>query len=1048
MALRGKKAPAAYPGVRHELELLRALNLAAASLQRSSHSEETVFQAVREHVAALGLRGGLMLRDESGQRLVVQALSLQSAVLEHLEQLTTIHIEGFHFAIDQVSVYEEVVRQGKTIFVPDSSYVARDLIPRPARRLARPILAILGAVPAIFAPVHIGGRVQGVLSVAGDGLVEGDTPFIEAFANHIAIALENAHLIARLGLSDEILQRVNSLVLVADQNGDLVYVSPSAEAILGYKVDELLGDQWWRATFADEATANQHKAEIAAYARGDAPLPETPYERLVRHKNGETRWIVWRDARGPGKQVIGLGHDITERVQDERVRAALYQIASVANSDISLDELYHEIHQIVGTLMPADNFFIALYDPQSEVVTMPYFVDEHDTKPLTHPLGKSLTDTVIRTGAPLLLNEAQHEELIRLGEVELLGTPSPIWLGVPLQVSGRTIGAIVVQHYSDATAYSEREKQVLTFVSGQIAAAVQRKQAEEALKVRERQQAVVAELGQRALTEGNLTNLMEQAVAAVAGTLGVEYCKVLELLPGGKALRLRAGVGWQPGLVGQAIVDAGLDSQAGYTLQINRPVIVEDLLQETRFSGPPLLREHGARGGVSVIIHGQERPFGVLGAHSTRPRTFTQDDVHFLQSVANVLATAIERQRAEEALRHAQKVESLGLLAGGVAHDFNNLLVAMLGQATLALSQVPPGLPARASLEKVVMAAERAADLTRQLLAYSGRGQFQTQLIDLNAFVQKHLPLLKVAVPKNVQLQADLAPGLPLVEADVGQIQQVVMNLVLNAAEAIGERPGHVCLRTAVRLNGLTPAAMEEITSGMNPVPERIAQVIMAPAAPGRYVVLEVQDDGSGMDATTLSRIFDPFFTTKFTGRGLGLAAVLGVVRGHQGGLEVDTQVGCGTTFKILLPASSAEANLTESGLTPNVLATAAALRTRPLILIIDDEEPVREAVTDILAMEEIDVLSAPNGPQGLELYRQRQEDIQLVLLDLSMPGVSGEETFLEMRKVNPQVRVLLSSGYSQSEARRRFGGQEPTGFLQKPYSADVLVTTIRRYLP
>ncbi|MEW5987486.1 MAG: GAF domain-containing protein [Chloroflexota bacterium] len=1181
MAHKGKNAPAAYVGVRHEIELLRALNLAAASLQRSSLSEEAVFQAVREHIAALGLRGGLMLRDESDQRLVVRALSLQSAVLERLEQLTALHVEGFQFAIDQVSVYQEAVRQGKTIFVPDSSYVTRELIPRPARRFVRPILNVLGTVPAIFAPIYIGGRVQGVLNVAGERLVEGDTPFIEAFANHIAIALENARLFARLGLSDEILQRVNSLVLVADQNGDLVYISPSAQTILGYQVDELLGDKWWQLTFADEAEAAKQKATVAAYARGEAPLPDVPYERPVRHKNGEWRWIAWHDARGPANQLVGIGHDLTERVQSERVQAALYQIASVASSDISLDSLYREIHKIIGTLMPAGNFFIALYDPQTNVITTPYFVDEFDPQPATlPPWGKSLTNYVIRTGEPLLLNEAEHQALIRQGEVEMLGTPSPIWLGVPLQVSGQTIGAVVVQHYRDANAYSAREKQVLTFVSDQIAIAMQRKQAEQALrqaeaelrlvfnsapnyfwsaavdpagqltyryyspvveritgrppafymvgrerwlstihpedrpelekaaslamsgteeeiareyriilpdgqtvrwlhdhvnarrsdddsvylygvvsditerrqveeslKTRERQQAVVAELGQRALIEGNLTSLMEQAVAAVADTLRVEYCKVLELLPGNKALRLRAGVGWRPGLVGQAVVDAGLSSQAGYTLHIGGPVIVEDLPQESRFSGPPLLREHNVRGGLSVIIHGQERPFGVLGAHSTRPLSFSRDDVHFLQSVANVLATAIERQRTEEALRHAQKVESLGLLAGGVAHDFNNLLVAMLGQATLALSQLPPGIPAWASVEKVVMAAERAADLTRQLLAYSGRGQFQTRLIDLNTFIQRHLPLLEVAVPKNVQLQADLAPAMPLIEADVGQIQQVVMNLVLNAAEAIGERPGHVCLRTAVRLNGSTPASIAEISNGAEPVPERIAQVIVAPAAPGRHVTLEVRDDGSGMDADTLSRIFDPFFTTKFTGRGLGLAAVLGVVRGHKGGLEVDTQVGRGTTFRIVLPASLTEASPDEAGPVPEAREIAVPDHSRPLILVIDDEEPVREAVTDILAMEEVDVLSAANGPQGLELFRQRQTDIQLVLLDLSMPGMSGEETFVELRRIDPQVRVLLSSGYSQMEARRRFSSQEPAGFLQKPYSADSLVTAVRRHL-
>jgi PAS domain S-box-containing protein len=400
-----------------------------------------------------------------------------------------------------------------------------------------------------------------------------------------------------------------------------------------------------------------------------------------------------------------------------------------------------------------------------------------------------------------------------------------------------------------------------------------------------------------------------------------------------------------------------------------------------------------------------------------------------IRGVLGVTIDITDRVRAEEALRQAQKTESLGVLAGGIAHDFNNLLVAMLGQASLALAQLPPESPARSPIEKAVKAAERGADLARQMLAYSGRGQFERRPIQLNILIHENLHLFEVAVPKNVQLRMELAETLPPIEGDIGQMQQVVMNLIINAAEAIGERPGTVRVITGV----------EDVRAG----DDRLWRYTDQPLAPGRYVTLEVRDNGSGMDAETLSKIFDPFFTTKFTGRGLGLAAVLGIVRGHKGGLLVDSAPGRGTAFKLFFPAGSSEAI---QPLPPDAAPRAYAPASG-LILVIDDEQPVREAVTDILELDGLQVITAPGGAAGLALYQERQADVRLVLLDLSMPGMGGEETFRRLRAINPDVRVLLSSGYSQAEATRQFVGQGLAGFIQKPYDAGTLVRTIRQHL-
>jgi PAS domain S-box-containing protein len=385
-----------------------------------------------------------------------------------------------------------------------------------------------------------------------------------------------------------------------------------------------------------------------------------------------------------------------------------------------------------------------------------------------------------------------------------------------------------------------------------------------------------------------------------------------------------------------------------------------------------------------------------------------------------------DHKQTEEAVRRTQKLESLGLLAGGVAHDFNNLLVAILGQTSLGLSRLPADSPSRANLEKAVRAAERAADVTRQMLAYSGRGHFQVTTVDLNALILDNLHLLEVAVPKNVQLRSELEPSLPWIDADVGQIQQVVMNLITNAAEAIGERPGTVKVTTGSRVVGRLDTALWRHTGES--------------LLPGTYATLEVQDDGEGMSPAVRERIFDPFFTTKFTGRGLGLAAVLGIVRGHKGGLQVESEAGKGTLFRLVFPRSQRSPDPPRPARTPAAVPSGT-------VLVIDDEQVVREAVADALDLEGIPYRLAENGETGISLLREHGREIGLVILDLSMPGRSGEETFVELRKLDEGVPVVLSSGYAEEEARRRFAPRDLAGFLQKPYRFPTLVAEVRRCL-
>ncbi|MGA3098825.1 MAG: PAS domain S-box protein, partial [Bryobacteraceae bacterium] len=380
-----------------------------------------------------------------------------------------------------------------------------------------------------------------------------------------------------------------------------------------------------------------------------------------------------------------------------------------------------------------------------------------------------------------------------------------------------------------------------------------------------------------------------------------------------------------------------------------------------------------------------------------------------------VMSNVTELKRAETRLREAQKLESLGLLAGGVAHDFNNLLVGVIGNASLAREVLPPDNPAAELLEGVIQAGDQAAHLTRQMLAYSGKGRFLVEPLNLSALIPEMTGLVRPSISKKIALYLDLTDDLPPIEADRGQVQQVFMNLALNAAEAIGSHDGLISVRT-----------------GVEDVDDRYLRLHPAVAAlrPGKYVCLEVRDTGCGMDDATLARIFDPFFSTKFTGRGLGLAAVAGILRGHAGGVAVTSAPGQGSCFTALFPAA-----MRLLGERP-AAARDAALQGGGVVLVVDDEKVVREMVRKSLERYGYTVLLADSGLEAIDVLRRHPGDIALVILDLSMPKMSGEEALPELRKIRPQVKVVVSSGYSESEAMDLFKGQRVSGFIQKPYTS------------
>ncbi len=400
----------------------------------------------------------------------------------------------------------------------------------------------------------------------------------------------------------------------------------------------------------------------------------------------------------------------------------------------------------------------------------------------------------------------------------------------------------------------------------------------------------------------------------------------------------------------------------------------------------------------------------------------------FIQDVTAKYHAAEEHRELENRIRETQKLESLGVLAGGVAHDFNNLLLAIIGNADLARMSLPRTSPVREHLLDIESAARRAADLCKQMLAYSGRGKFMPEKLCLNEVIQGTLPMLEVSISKRVALRTQLARDLPSIEADTGQMRQLMMNLVVNASEAVGDNYGVVTLATGVR-------NCDERYFKTSYLSDKLS--------PGVYAYLEVTDTGCGMDDATRERIFEPFFSTKFTGRGLGMPAVLGIVRGHNGAIKVYSEPGKGTTFLVLFPAldvpATEEPAAGEDGL--------RGWKGTGTVLLVDDEDSVRSVGKRMLIRAGFGVLLARDGQEALDLFRKRAGEIACVILDVTMPNMDGEECFHGLRKIRSDIPVILSSGYTEQFVSERFAGEVPAGFIQKPYVLGSLVEALRAAL-
>lgn len=416
-----------------------------------------------------------------------------------------------------------------------------------------------------------------------------------------------------------------------------------------------------------------------------------------------------------------------------------------------------------------------------------------------------------------------------------------------------------------------------------------------------------------------------------------------------------------------------------------------------------------------IVEHDAEgRPLRMLGTHT---------------DISDRKKAEEERLDMERRLLHSQKLESLGVLAGGIAHEFNNLLLSILGNLDLARMEVSPISPAHEYLDRAIQAAQRSADLTAQMLAYSGKARFVIQNINLSEFAEEIAPLLRASLTKPATLAMNLQRDIPDIEADAVQVQHLFINLIANASEALGHTPGVITLSTGVQ-------ECDETYLQKSRLDEK--------PSPGRFVSLEVSDTGSGMDAETQQHMFEPFYSTKAAGRGLGMSAILGIVRTHKGAILVDSVKGRGTTVKVLFPLSMIEREIA-SGETPRdqPREEPCAIRSYGTVLIVDDEEMVRKVCRAMVEHLGFSVLTAEDGTRAVEIFQTRSSEISCVLLDLSMPNKDGLATYKDIIRIKPDAKVILSTGFHEIEASHRFSAKGLAGFIQKPYRLATLKSTL-----
>jgi len=777
-----------------------------------------------------------------------------------------------------------------------------------------------------------------------------------------------------------LLDSTREIIAVLSADGTLQFANSTFQGNLVYRPDELVGRSLYALVHsADVGSVRTHLKQVAA--ENGAPLTS---RCRFRSRDGSWRWFeITCRSRLADPAIEGIllhGLDVTDLHRMESERQVISDIVHALNQTANLDQLLNRIHVALKRILSAENCFVALHDPLQDVFEFPFFADEYDVAPPPQKVDRSCTAYVFRTGKANLIPQSDFDRLAALGEVELVGSPSPAWLGVPLKTPTATIGVLVVQHYQNEHAYDQRDLEFLDSVGGHIALAIERRRAEEELRKSE-----------------SMLSLLFEHNPLPTWLYDVESLRFLR--------------------VNQAAV-----GQYGYSQEeFERMTILE--------IRPAAEREKVATHLMQLNAESEEHAFWLHQGKDGKTfevELISHELLYAGRRVRLVVAQDIsERRHLELQLRQSQKMEAVGRLAGGVAHDFNNLLMVIKGHTELLLGALAPGDSIARKIEQIDRSADRATTLTRQLLAFSRLQVLQPQIINLNSVVEEMGKLLPRLIGEDIELILRPDQKLGTIRADASQMEQVIMNLAVNSRDAM-PTGGKLLI-------GTRNCDLDQSYTASHPLMK-----------PGSYVLLDVTDTGTGMDEETQAHIFEPFFTTKEKGKGtgLGLATVYGIVKQSGGFIWVYSELGKGTSFKIYLPrVNEAEVHV---GAPKPVAELPVGTET---VLLTEDEQDVREIAREFLESGGYKVIEAKNGREAITIAAEHRGKIDLLVTDMVMPGMTGQELAVHLQQEHPGVSVVFMSGYSEHAATEMANADPSVRLLTKPFSRSAILRTVREIL-
>src|SRR5882724_7656884 len=755
-----------------------------------------------------------------------------------------------------------------------------------------------------------------------------------------------------------LLGSVRELIAILSPDGMIQFTTQATARVLGNRVEDLAGTPFASLVHRnDAASARQCLREIAASAGGTAS-----FRCRLQSKDGSWRWFdasATNHTNNPFIEGIILScRDVTDLQRMEAERQVISEVVHALNETANLDELLDGIHKALKKVLYAENCFVALHNPDTDTFSFPFFADQVDVAPPPQKVGRSCTAFVFRTGSAMLIPQSEFDRLAAQGKVELVGTPSPAWLGVPLKTPKATIGVLVVQHYENENAYDTRDMEFLSSVGGHIALAIERRRAEDALRKNE-----------------EMFRLLFSNNPLPTWVLDRETLRFLE------------------------VNDAAVQ-QYGYSRDEFRNMSLLDVDQgEEKEKRIERFRQWAGGGRYHGNWKHRKKDGKILEVESV------SHELNYAgQRVRLVVAQDISaRHLLEQQFRQAQKMEAVGRLAGGVAHDFNNLLMVIKGHTELLRNAISPTDQFSKKIEQIERAADRATSLTRQLLAFSRMQVLQPRVMNLNEVVEDMGRLLPRLIGEDIDLEIRTAKNRDAMP-DGGRL--------------------------------LIETSNEDLDSAYNAVHPVVRQ--------GSYTLLAVSDNGMGMDAETQAHIFEPFFTTKPQGKGtgLGLATVYGVVKQSGGFVWVYSELGKGTSFKIYLPR--VDQPVVKSGLTQFVSDVPRGTET---ILLAEDEQDVREVAREFLESGGYTVIAARDGAEALKLVDAHEGAIGLLITDMVMPGMNGQELAGRLQQKRAGLQTLYMSGYSERAAAESAQGDSSIRLLTKPFSRSALLRTVHEIL-